>query len=265
MDDFLVEAEKAAIEIAKGAGEILLRNHRTELDIEIKEGNPRNVVTNADKESDEFIRSELKRRFPDHGIVTEEGEPTNGNEYTWYIDPLDGTTAYSRGGDYFCVSIGLAKAEEMVVGVIYSPVTGELYYAAKGHGAFSGDKPIHVSEIDKLEQAIIFTDLSYRDDTRKAVLSSMLKLHGDLRSMKIKGSGARSICEVASGQAEGYYYLRSNSWDYAAAAIIIREAGGVVTDLQGKTWTPESDSIVVINGKLSETMLQRINEVVEEN
>jgi myo-inositol-1(or 4)-monophosphatase len=265
MSDFLLDAEKAAMVIAKEAGKILLKHNGKELNIEVKGGNSRNVVTIADKESDEFIRSELSKRFPDHGIITEENDPKEGNEYTWHIDPLDGTTAYSRGGDFFCVSIALAKEEEVVVGVIYHPLSGAIYHAAKGHGAFSNADRIHVSDVGELEQAIIYTDLGYRNHIRERVVKSMLELQKDIRSFKIKGSGALSICEIASGHAEGYYYLSSTSWDYAAAAIITREAGGVVTDLQGQEWTPDSKSIVALNKKLSTEAFERISKAAGQN
>ncbi|MBI2580218.1 inositol monophosphatase [Candidatus Woesearchaeota archaeon] len=259
MADFLSEAEKVAVTAAKEAGKVLLKHYRQNLTIMVKGNNPKDVVTNADREADKVIGEILTAGFPDLKVISEENDVReSANEPVWYIDPIDGTTNYSRGSSYFCVSIALAKGKELLVGVIYDPLTSELYTAAKGRGAFMNGKRINVSETGELQQAIIISDLGYIEEKRQTTLSIIGALRA-AKGIRLKGSGALAMCEIASGHAEGYIHIGSKPWDYSAATLILREAGGTVTDLDGTDWFPDvTEGIIASNKALSRELLEDV-------
>lgn len=261
MADFLAEAQKVAVAAAKEAGKIILDYYETNMKVSTKQGNPRNLVTAADKEADALIRRVILEVFPGHSIVSEENEPRRGNEFFWYVDPLDGTTNYTRHVSYFCVSIALAKGKELLVGVIYNPVTSELYTAMAGAGAFLNGKALKTSNASGLAQSFVCMDFSYDNAERQRAAAVLKRLALSVKSIRVKGSGALASCEVASGKAEGYVRMGSTPWDYAAGALIIREAGGTVTDLGGKQWEPESKGVIAASsGKIAEQLLAKVNE-----
>ena len=262
MADFLAEAQRVAVAAAKEAGKIILKRQFHGLKISFKEGNVKNLVTNADKEADAVIRGIILKNFPEHGIISEEDKPVKGNQYTWYVDPLDGTTNYSKGGSYFCVSIALAKGSELIIGVIYNPVTSELYTAVSGKGAFLNSTKISTSRTGSLEQALVCLDLASNEKERKNALETMQKLALDAKSIRIKGAGALSLCEVATGKADAYVRMGSSAWDYAAGALILREAGGIVTDLKNIPWEPNSKTVLAaVTESLHSKIIKRLEEV----
>lgn len=261
MADFLAEAQKVAVAAAKEAGKIILGYYETNVKVSTKQGNPRNLVTEADKEADALIRRIILEAFPGHSMVSEENEPKKGNEYVWYVDPLDGTTNYTRHVSYFCVSIALAKGNELLVGVIYNPVTSELYTAKAGRGAFLNGKALKAGNANDLIQSFVCMDFSYDNAERQKAAAVLSRLAMSVKSIRVKGSGALALCEVASGRAEGYVRMGSTPWDYAAGTLIIREAGGAVTDLDGKAWEPESKGVIAASsGKIAEQLLAKVKE-----
>ncbi len=261
MADFLAEAQKVAVAAAKEAGKIILDYYETSIKVSTKQGNPRNLVTAADKEADALIRRIILEAFPDHSIVSEENEPKRGNEFFWYVDSLDGTTNYTRHVSYFCVSIALAKGKELLVGVIYNPVTSEFYTATVGGGSFLNGKALKTSNASDLEQSFVCMDFSYDNAERQRAAAALKQIVMRVKSVRVKGSGALAVCEVASGKAEGYVRMGSTPWDYAAGAVIVREAGGKVTDLDGKDWEPESMGVIAASsGKIAELLLAKVKE-----
>lgn len=264
MDDLLSRAGKAAEAAAREAGKVLLGHHGQKLQIEIKDNNPRNLVTNADKEADAAISAILKSEFPEAAILSEEGSHIAGEGYTWHVDPLDGTTNYSRGGSYFCVSIGLAKGREILAGVIYAPVTGELYSAMKGRGAFLNGRRIKASGVDDFSSAVVCTDLGYNIARRERMLAAIVGL-SSAKSIRLKGSGALAMCEVAQGSADAYVHLGSKSWDFTAGALILKEAGGTVTDFHGREWNPEvTEGIIAANNNaVARQLLEKVKQLAE--
>ncbi len=255
MTDFLAEAEAVAIKAAKEAAKVLMKHFRTELRIETK-GDPRNIVTIADKESDALIRKIILEKFPDHGIISEENKPVQGkSDYVWHIDPLDGTTNYSRGVSYFCVSIALAKGSEIVVGVVYNPVTLALYTAARGKGAFLNGKKLRIAETSIMHEAVICFDFGYAQDKRLQTVEILKRMVG-AKSIRINGAAALTLCEIAAGLANAYVHTGGYSWDFAAGALMIHEAGGVVTDSDGKTWQPNvKEGITAGNSAITSQIL----------
>lgn len=248
MEDFLSKALDVAVAAAKEAGRIQVKYRESGLKVSIKGGDIRDIVTNADKEADSSIRSIISTAFPNHTIITEEDEAKKGNEYSWHVDPVDGTTNYSRRSKYFCVSIGLAKGNELLVGVVYAPLMDEMYTAVKGKGAFLNGKRISISKNEAIEDAILCADLCHEVEKRRQFIAALERLAA-AKSLRICGSGALAACEVASGNADAYLNDCGSSWDFAAAALIIREAGGVAKSPQGEEWSPQTGQGIVAANK----------------
>ncbi len=261
MTDFLEEAEAVAVKAAKEAAKVLMKHFRTELRIETK-GNQRSIVTIADKESDALIRKIILEKFPDHGIISEENKPIKADsEYAWHIDPLDGTTNYSRKSKQFCVSIALAKGDDVVVGVILSPFFGETYTAVMGKGASLNGRAIRVSGVKKLEEAVVNFDMCYEEEKRLQT-AKLIKKMVLAKSMMLQGSAAIALCEVASGVTDAYVHVCGSSWDFAAGALIIREAGGAVKDFDSKEWSPriKNGLVASCNETLNKEIMAKVNE-----
>lgn len=269
--DSLGELLDTAIMLARGAGAILLDglteiragNHGA---VRFKSG-PGDVVTEYDQRSEDFIVSELRRRYPGHEIVGEEGgvyaaqpQADLPERYEWQIDPLDGTTNFSHGFALFSVSIGLLIDGIPSVGVVYSPATDDLYAAGRGLGATWNGRPIHVSRVDSLQQALLITGFPY--DYAHSPQNNLRAFDAfNRRSQAVRriGSAALDLCLVASGQMDGYWETKIKPHDIAAGITIVREAGGVVTDSAGGDGMLALGEIVASNGLIQPAMLDVLN------
>lgn len=234
--DFL----KLAVEMAYGAGKIHLRYFRSgELGITTK-SNIYDVVTRADKESEEQIAQTILAHYPDHAILGEEGgrRGNAASDYLWVVDPLDGTTNFSQGLPLFTVSIALQYKGEAIVGVVYAPYLKELFTAVKGGGAFMswGDgeaKPIRVSQKTTLATSVIATGFPYDKDVNPDNNSdNVARIVPHVRDVRRLGSAAYDLSCVACGLLDGYWELALHEWDVAAANLILTEAGGVVENFR---------------------------------
>ena len=232
----ILEQTKAT---AKEAG-AFIRNERVNFDQgKVEQKGLNDLVSYVDKETEKIIVDRLSKVLPDADFITEEGTAErDGKDYTWIIDPLDGTTNFIHGLPVFSVSIGLKYQDEIVLGVVYEINLDECFYAVKGHGAFCNDKPIHVSKAQNLEESLIATGFPYSafgkiDDYLKILRGLMEKCHG-LRRL---GSAAVDMCYVACGRFDGFYEYNLKPYDVAAGIIIIQEAGGKITDFNmGKNY-----------------------------
>ncbi|MBD5264000.1 MAG: inositol monophosphatase [Bacteroides sp.] len=222
---------REAIRIAKEAGKIQLSYFRKKSLSVLTKQNEYDVVTTADKTSEDLIVSKIKKLFPGHSIVSEElSNVIEGNEdYRWIIDPLDGTTNYSQGLPVFCISIAIEYRGTSVVGVVYAPYLNELYYAVKGSGAFQGDNRIRCSSKNRLEESVVATGIPYdklvNPDNNIKELSKVAPM---VRGLRRLGSAAMDLCYVAAGYFEAYWELNLNLWDVAAGVLIAREAGAKI-------------------------------------
>lgn len=226
--------------VVKAAGEIHLRYFRgSDLSVTTK-SNVYDVVTRADKESEEYLAKAILDRYPDHKILGEEsgyrGDCTS--EYRWVVDPLDGTTNYSQGLPVFCISVGLQFRGETIAGVVYAPYLGELYMATKGGGAFMAcrdgePKPIRVSTKRMLAESVLATGFPYDKDVNPDNNSAnVARIIPHIRGLRRMGAAAYDLCCVASGSLDGYWELELHEWDVCAGNLIVREAGGVVEDFR---------------------------------
>jgi myo-inositol-1(or 4)-monophosphatase len=250
---------EVAVEAAREAGAIL----RAEFDRpkKISYKGEVDIVTESDRRSEAAIVARLRSHFPQHGIVAEEGGggadgTRRGAKYVWHVDPLDGTTNFAHGYPCFAVSIGLVEDGEPVVAAVLNPIADELFTAARGEGAYLGPKRIQVSPVEKLATSLVATGFP----THQRTTSVNIQYYWDftLRSHGVRrdGSAALDLCSVACGRFEGFWEFGLNSWDTAAGTLIVREAGGIVSDLEGRPYRPGDKTILASNGKVHEEMKQ---------
>jgi len=224
-----------------------------------------NIVTSSDLAVQHFLTEQLQLRFPEVGFLCEEEDinDVTGHDSVWVIDPIDGTANYARGNENCCVSVALVEKEEPILGVVYSPWRGELYTAQKGKGAFCNGKPIHVSK-RPFEQGLLFTAMStYRKELAKSCSDIIYDLYMECNDVRRTGSAAVEICLMAAGFAELYFEMRLMPWDYAAASLILREAGGAMCGFNGQAPSLFKPSMFVAAN--TEESCQRILDTVHKH
>lgn len=247
---------KLAFKAAWEAGKILLRYFRSP---EIKKIDWRKIsTTKADLLAEETIISLIKKNYPTHHILSEEiGKIDGFSSYTWIIDPLDGTHNFMRGNPYFAISIALVHHEQTELGVIYLPFLDELYWAVKGEGAFLGRERLHVSSVRKLKEGYILACKGSEPDCQR-FSKAFYRLAPYVKRLSTLGSAAIECIYVASGRADGYLTFKINPWDVGAGILLIEEAGGKVSDFQGKKWPLQQSDFVASNGKIHSALLAKI-------
>lgn len=259
--------KELAISIVTQAGKILRENIDKITADSVEDKRPFDYVTEIDKACEKLIINSINEHFPDHEILAEEsGKNKNSNNYRWIIDPLDGTTNFIHGNPHCSISIALQKDNEIILGVIYDPYRDELYYAEKGKGAFCNNKIIHVSKQEKISNCLIATGFPFKNrhllDRYWKVLSEIfMKVSGIRRT----GSAALDLAYVACGRFDGFWELKLSPWDVAAGTIIIEEAGGKITDFEGKDNHIWSGDVVASNAIIHDFMMSRVQNVFKSN
>jgi myo-inositol-1(or 4)-monophosphatase len=253
----LRELRERAVALAQAGGEVLLRHRRTGFVAEAK-GRRRELVTAADREAERVVVGGILAQWPDHavlaeeGVLTAQGQRSRESDWTWIVDPLDGTTNFVHGLPFYAVAIALAWRSVPVLGVVHAPALGDTYAAAKGLGAACNGQPIQVSSTGELADALLATGFSYnRDepgrDDNSARLQRVLPRCRDLRRL---GSAELDLCLVARGTFDAYWELYLAPYDVAAGAVVVREAGGRVSDLAGGDDWLFGGQILASNGLL---------------
>jgi myo-inositol-1(or 4)-monophosphatase len=197
----------------------------------------KDVVTEVDGRAEEIIVGHIRRNFPDHNILAEEGGMRDGQHaspYLWIIDPLDGTANYAADLAASCVSIAVAHNEQTVLGVVYNPFRDELYVAERGKGATLNGQPINVSGNQRLEKAMVCFDLGYNEAKAVQQLKEAVYIRPRVRTMRIVGSSVIGMVNVAVGRFDLFYHQSLSPWDLAAALLILEEAGATITDRDGQ-------------------------------
>lgn len=246
-----------ATQAARAAAKVILR-HLDQLDkVTVSEKSARDIVTEVDKLSEAIIIETIQKNYPQHGIVAEEGgEHLGESEYVWVVDPLDGTRNFAHGFPQFSISIAVLKNHQPEVGLIYDPIRQELFSATKGQGAYVNNRRMRVSNTQKLEQALIGTGFPFRnpDETEHyfTVLKNVFSQCSDIRRA---GSAALDLAYVAAGRLDGFWEIGLKLWDIAAGALMIKEAGGIVTDLKGGDSYPSTGNILAGNMKMHKALL----------
>jgi myo-inositol-1(or 4)-monophosphatase len=249
-----VDYLSAATEIAREAGQIL--RHFSDRSVAVEYKGAFDVVTVADRASEELVIRRLRERFPSHSIIGEEGGSVdNGSEYVWHVDPLDGTTNFAHGYPWFAVSIGLERNGEGIAGVVYNPVAEELYAAEKGSGSYLNNRRISVSSIGNLEKGLFATGFpaSNRLENPNVYYFHQFSVltHGCRRA----GSAALDLCSVAAGRFEGFWEFGLKSWDVSAGLVIVTEAGGTISDMRGGIYRSGDADVFASNGKVHQEAL----------
>lgn len=236
-----------------------------EIDFKIsnKEG-VNNLVTEADHAAEKAIIEVIQKNFPAHCILCEEsGEILQDSEYKWIIDPIDGTVNFAHRIPICCISIGVEHNGKMIMGAVYNPFMNEFFFAEKNFGATLNDKRITVSKKEKVENACLVTGFPYTYlETANGPLEVFDRLIKKGIPIRRLGSAAIDLCWVAAGRFDGFYEHKLNAWDSAAGFIIVEEAGGRVTNLQGDTYSPYQPGIVATNGVIHNELVYWINNEV---
>jgi myo-inositol-1(or 4)-monophosphatase len=253
-----------AVEIVLQAGAIQLARRASGFHVD-KKGTI-DLVTEVDIECERMCRAILAERFPDHDILAEEmsRDPQQPSTFThrWVYDPLDGTTNYAHGLPIFCSSLALQIDGRTVVGAIYDPTRAELFTAERGTGAFLNGQRLHVSAAAELIDALLVTGFPYDVHKHTADLVTMFGAFlGRARAVRRLGSAALDLCYVAAGRFDGYWEQHLWPWDVAAGALIVAEAGGTVTGMDGSDFDPAAAHLVASNGRVHTAMLTVISEV----
>jgi myo-inositol-1(or 4)-monophosphatase len=252
---------ETAIEAARTAGDLLLECAKSGFRVMHK--NHIDLVTDADQAAERCIIDLIKQQYPSHRILAEEQGAAvhTTSSYQWIIDPLDGTTNFAHGFPFYGVSIAVERNGTCVIGVVLDPVRDELFTARIGHGAHLNGNPIKISRVAHLDQALLVTGFAY--DIRETANNNLdhfarfaLKAQGVRRT----GSAALDLCYVAAGRFDGFWEVRLNPWDMAAGAVILREAGGTVTDFSGTGHSIYGKELVASNGSIHRPMLEVLRE-----
>ena len=245
------------INISILAGSLIREGFGKQFKIDFKT-NEINLVTEIDTASEKLITDFIKKKFPSHNILAEEsGETHNSSEYLWVIDPLDGTTNFAHGLPIFAVSIGLQKNGETIAGVVYDVMQDIVYAAEKGSGATANSVKIKVSENNNLQHSLLVTGFPYniKENPDKA-LERFTTLSKKSRGIRRLGSAAIDFCYVATGVFDGFWEVHLNPWDICAGNLIVEEAGGIVTDFDGKPIDIFTKRILCTNRKIHQKMIE---------
>lgn len=252
MKKIAIEAVKAAGKESKGRYDKFNRN-----DSVFK--SKHEILTQADLASEEIIIAKIKKNFPSHQILSEEsGRLNNKSDYLWIIDPIDGTTNFSMHNPLWSISVGLSYRGEIIFGVVYAPILNEIFTAEKGKGAFLNGKKINVSKISKDRVLNTFCHGSREQDIKRAIKYYSYQKNNDFDCRQL-GSAAIELSYVACGRIESIMIPGVNSWDVAAGVLLVREAGGRVTDFNNKKWTITSSDIVGSNGRVHKNIIKVLN------
>jgi len=249
-----------AVSAAYAAGEIILRNIQRLDSIKISEKGKNEFVSEVDQKAEERILSIISKKYPNDSVLAEEsGLSKESSDNQWLIDPLDGTTNYIHNFPHYAVSIALQKNKELILGVVYDPFKQELFTAEKGQGALLNNHKIRVSERTNIEGALLGTGIPFREgqDVEQYIetLKSFIKESAGIRRA---GAAALDLAYVASARLDGFWETKLNPWDIAAGIVIVREAGGLITDLEGGENYFDTGNILAANVKILKSMLKHL-------
>lgn len=250
MSDDLRGYLDTAIHAAREAARIQRYHVGTVLDIDRKSSD-KDLVTHVDKLCETRIREIIDSRYPDHVVLGEEqGQPQGEARCRWIVDPIDGTLNYAHGFPFYCVSVALEIDGVVEVGVVLDSVRDELFTAVRGQGAFANGRAIAVSSETNPRDAMLATGFAYSDDGIAANLEVFARMLPEVRAVRRPGAAALDLCYVACGRLDGFWELLLNAWDVAAGVLIIREAGGSVSDGGGAPYQLGEPVVIASNGHL---------------
>ena len=261
---------KIAIEAVKEAGKIQEEKFGENFKIEHK--GEINLVTEVDYQCEKVIIDIIKRDYPEHEILTEEAGSVKGlppshspltkggqmeGKYKWIIDPLDGTTNYAHSYPCFCASVGLEIDGEIVAGAVYNPMLDELFTSVKGKGAYLNEKRIGVSKIADINKSLLATGFPYDiRDSKENNLNHFCNFAVRAQAIRRPGSAVLDLCYLAAGRFDGFWELKLYPWDMAASSLIVKEAGGMITDFKGGEFSIYKGEMLASNGLIHKEMIE---------
>lgn len=247
-------------EVAIEAGRLLLSHFRSLDRSKVVYKGEKDMVTTADREAQDFLIAKIQERFPDDRIMAEEeGGEIQGGEGEWFIDPLDGTTNFLHGFPFFSVSIARSWRGEVEAGVVHAPVLGETFTAVRGEGAFCNGERIRVSTIDNPIRSLVSTGFAcVRSNCIQDGVPIFDRIVHEVEGVRRPGSAAIDLAFTAAGRFDGFWEMNLNSWDVSAGILLVREAGGVITDFIGGSQIVDRKEIVAGNPSIHAYILDRI-------
>ena len=241
----------------KKASKLLIRDFGEVEKLQVSKKGPGDFVTNSDKRTEKIIINELSLARPDYSFLAEEsGASGKSTEFKWIIDPIDGTTNFLHGVPYFAISIGLEKNKEIICGMIFNPITNEMFYAEKGKGAYLNNSRIRVSSRKNIDECVLLTGgpiLSYKN--KEIFFKEYESVSRKVAATRKFGSSALDLAYLASGRCDGVWERNLNYWDIAAGIIIVTEAGGTVTDFKGGDKYIEDRNLLATNSKIDKDLI----------
>lgn len=243
-----------AVRTARKAGNILIEKFKEDESLLLKRGTAKQIVTSYDKIIDELIFTVLKEKHPTYGFLTEERRVKGSEEFTWVVDALDGTRNYASGNPFFSICIALLKKKEPIIGVVHAPFLKETYTCKKGEGSYLNGKKIRVSKIRKLRESYVLGCEGGGSNKRFAKINN--QLISRVKDFRKLGSAGIECGWVASGRAEAYISPSIYPWDVAAGVLLVKEAGGTVTNFKGGDWRLKKDDLVFSNNKVHNKLLK---------
>ncbi len=259
MDDIL----EFAVATARAAGYLLCKRYGQDHSVHLKSTDI-DLVTDADIASERLIVDAIRKEFPSHEIISEEGlgiiqDATAESPPVWLVDPLDGTVNYAHGYPPWGVSLSFSKGGRILLAVTFDPLRDEIFTAQPGRGACCNGERIEVSDVAEMYQALVATGFAYK---RATVADNNLAEFGavmpQVQGVRRAGSAVLDLAHLACGRLDGYWEMHLQPWDWAAGSLLVEEAGGTVTDLRGKPWSLDSKDIVASNGPLHAKLLARL-------
>jgi len=247
-----------AVELTTWAGNALASHFREDRKLRALRRTVKGITTKYDKEVDEVFVKAISEKYPAYNIWTEEsGSTDKGSEYTWIADPLDGTVNFAIGNPLFCVALALLRKNEPILGVTYAPAINELFVAEKGKGAFLNLERISVSTAEELEECYVyFCEGGDEDRLRTGKINAVV--YPRVRDLRKLGSASLEAAWIACGRGDAYITTKIEPWDIAAGVLLVREAGGKVTNFRGEAWKAESSDLVFSNGRVHKRILELV-------
>lgn len=254
-----------AVQAARSASKIILQFMDRMDRVTINEKSLNDLVTEVDLLAEKEIIRHIQKAYPKHAILSEESGQIEGNEYCWVIDPLDGTTNYVHSFPYFSISIAIKKDDKIEAGIVYDPIRQELFTAARGEGAYLDNKRIRVSTCKRAELALIGTGFPFRKKQHiKPYLTTFESIFLKVSGIRRTGSAALDLAYVAAGRLDGFWEASLNEWDMVAGALLIQEAGGIITDFHGGEHYLFAGNVIAGNAKIQRALQDIISNSLKE-
>jgi myo-inositol-1(or 4)-monophosphatase len=251
---------ETSVEIAREAGALLSKYFERRVTFELK--GEHDLVTEADRASEQLVIERLSSHFPSHSIVAEEGGGHIGSsEYCWYVDPLDGTTNFAHGFPMYNITMALEQSGELIAGVIFDPEHNEMFTAERGSGAYLNNRRIRVSKVNRLENTLVATGFPSRKRHENVNIHFYYQLAMLTHGVRRAGSAALDLAYVASGRLDGFWEFGLNPWDMAAGILLITEAGGKCSDMKGGPVTLRGPHLLADNGLVHQQILDLFGEI----